>query len=271
MNKKRWAAVCLALCLLLTVLCSCANEKETAPVLDAASSSAGEASVAEKPEEEQGNVPEEEPREPTQPEELTWTLENQTQSFQNEAGAEVYYTQLDYPVFQGRDAELLNAVLEEQAVRPFLQQEPLMGYESGEALYQDYLESMSQEMLDALQPFYDFLALDEVYVGEKVVSVGGMGGFWSGGAHPYTYRQGLTVSRSTGELLDYTDLLKKPEQFDQLVRQYGRDTFTVEQMERDYAPESFQLTEDGLHLWFNVGDALPREEVVIPGRHLILE
>lgn len=206
---------------------------------------------------------------------LSWTVETKQFTTSNSKGKALYQYTFTYPVFSGEHSETLNNIVRENWLGDMKKHQDVVDddYEK-ELLEYGY----DQESLDSMLPFFDELSLDVSYADEHYVSLVGTAGFWSGGAHPYSYTIGAVLRLPDGESVAYTDLLKEPERLSELIRadcaEQGLDEETVdglvERIEADGDPEGFSLEEGGLRLFYNIGDAVPRLEVLIPNSELNL-
>lgn len=206
---------------------------------------------------------------------LSWTVETKQFTTSNSKGKALYQYTFTYPVFSGEHSETLNNIVRENWLGDMKKHQDVVDddYEK-ELLEYGY----DQESLDSMLPFFDELSLDVSYADKQYVSLVGTAGFWSGGAHPYSYTIGAVLRLPDGESVAYTDLLKEPERLSELIRasctEQGLDEETVdglvERIEADGDPESFSLEEGGLRLFYNIGDAVPRLEVLIPNSELNL-
>lgn len=203
---------------------------------------------------------------------LEWSFARKRFSTTESSGREVYYYEFIYPVFSGEGSEALNEYLNSNWLDYMDEAEAKSGVD--DSYLDDYRESMDAEELANLLPFYDMLELDTVWANEDYVSISGLAGFWSGGAHPYSYRMGAVVRRSDALAMSLDELIDTSK-LSELVREhFPEDAYTddpdfrADTMERIAgmadSPEAYALEEDGLRLYYNVGDALPRLEILLP-------
>lgn len=210
---------------------------------------------------------------------LEWSFARKRFPTTESSGREVYYYEFVYPVFSGLSGNALNEYLNSNWLDYMDEAEAKSGVD--DSYLDDYKESMDAETLESMLPFYDMLKLDTVWANEKFVSISGLAGFWSGGAHPYSYRVGAVLRRSDALALSLDELIDTSH-LSELVREhFPEDTyaddpdFRADTIERiagmaEY-PESYVLEEDGLRLYYNIGDALPRLEVFLPMAELTFQ
>lgn len=280
--SRRLTALLCALCLLTgcgaqssaPATQSKAAERQSVPAQSSAPAQNAEASAVT------DDTPQEESDSPTNGSaELEWSFEHKTFSTTESSGREVYYYEFIYPVFSGEGSEALNEYLNSNWLDYMDEAEAKSGVD--DSYLDDYRESMDAETLESMLPFYDMLKLDTVWANEKFVSISGLAGFWSGGAHPYSYRVGAVLRRSDALALSLDELIDTSHLSEQVREHFPEDTyaddpdFRADTIERiagmaEY-PESYVLEEDGLRLYYNIGDALPRLEVFLPMAELTFQ
>ena len=251
-----------------------AAESQSVPAQSSAPAQNAEASAVT------DDTPQEESDSPTNGSaELEWSFEHKTFSTTESSGREVYYYEFIYPVFSGEGSEALNEYLTSNWLDYMDEAEAKSGVDDS---YLDvYKESMDAETLDSMLPFYDTVKLNTVWANEKFVSISGLAGFWSGGAHPYSYRVGAVLRRSDALAMSLDELIDTSNLSEQVREHFPEDTyaddpdFRADTIERivgmaEY-PESYVLEEDGLRLYYNIGDALPRLEVFLPMAELTFQ
>lgn len=210
---------------------------------------------------------------------LKWSFSKKKFSTTESSGREVYYYGFVWPVFSGEDSKTLNGYVNSYWLDYMDKAEQESGVD--ESYLDGYTESMDAETLNDMLPFYDLLRLDTVWANEEYVSISGLTAFWSGGAHPYSYRVGSVVRRSDASVVELKDLVDL-EQLSALVREhFPEDAYADEKdlreetMERIAgmadSPEAYALEEGGLRLYYNVGDALPRLEILLPTEKLTVQ
>jgi hypothetical protein len=207
---------------------------------------------------------------------LEWSFETKHFSTTESSGREVYYYEFVYPVFSGEGSEALNEVVKSTWLNYMDEAEQESGV--NDSYLDDYRDSMDEAELNNLLPFFDLFRLDTVWANDEYVSITGDAGFWSGGAHPYSYKVGAVLRRSDAlaqSLAELVDIEKLPE----LVRDgFPEDAWADDE---DYraemienvvssadSPEAYRLEDGGLRLFYNVGDAVPRLEIFLPNEVL---
>lgn len=284
--SRRLTALLCALCLLT----GCAA---SAPASDSAAQSAGSGSAAVEPAPEEEKVsdasaasedaetsaaadaaPGEESELPAggSAAGLEWRFERKKFSTTESSGREVYYFGFTYPVFSGEGSEALNDYVNSNYLNYMAEAEAQSGVD--DSYLDDYRESMDEETLANMLPFFDELTLDTVWANEEYLSLSGHMGFWSGGAHPYTYRAGTVVRRSDAQTLSLDELIDTSNLPEQVREHFPEDAyaddpeFRADTIERITGmadvPEAFALEDGGLRLYYNVGDAVPRLEILLP-------
>lgn len=201
----------------------------------------------------------------SEPEELTYQMQDFKFYVRASDGTEVYYDQYSYPVFSGKDSEVLNEyftnILNDFE---FLTQDS----EDGDEWIEEYSEAgYDMESLPNYLPFYREYMTEITYIDDTYLSYTGTTGFWSGGAHPYHYSLGTILKRATGKEISYLDLLPAGESLESIVETY--DTSGRIHVYNGLSPEAYYLTEEGLILCFNQGDAVERISLVIPFEALV--
>lgn len=285
MKGKRIVALLAALCLLTGCAGSAsAAESTSAPVEEstaevsaaqsAAEESEGEVSSASEAGEVEG--PELTNSRKGSADGLKWKFRTEKYSTTESTGQEVYYYSMTYPVFKGELSQELNEYLEDNWLTYRKDAQKKAGLD--DSYLDDYRESMDEKELEEMLPFYDQMNLDTVWVSEDYVSISGNVGFWSGGVHPYFYQVSDVLRRSDCAKMGLIDLVD-PAKLPELVREhfpadaYADDVEYRQDMIDNVVgmagdPEAFRLEEGGLRLFFNVGDAVPRLEILIPNEKL---
>lgn len=276
MKGKRIVALLAALCLLTGCAGSAsAAESTSAPVEEStAEESEGEVSSASEAGEVEG--PELTNSRKGSADGLKWKFRTEKYSTTESTGQEVYYYSMTYPVFKGELSQELNEYLEDNWLTYRKDAQKKAGLD--DSYLDDYRESMDEKELEEMLPFYDQMNLDTVWVSEDYVSISGNVGFWSGGVHPYFYQVSDVLRRSDCAKMGLIDLVD-PAKLPELVREhfpadaYADDVEYRQDMIDNVVgmagdPEAFRLEEGGLRLFFNVGDAVPRLEILIPNEKL---
>ena len=207
---------------------------------------------------------------------LSWEFETKHFSTTESSGREVYYYEFVYPVFSGEGSEALNEVVKSTWLNYMDEAEQESGV--NDSYLDDYRDSMDDAELNNLLPFFDLFRLDTVWANDEYVSITGDAGFWSGGAHPYSYKVGAVLRRSDA-LAQSLDELVDIEKLPELVRdRFPEDAWADDE---DYraemienvvssadSPEAYRLEDGGLRLYYNVGDAVPRLEIFLSAEEL---
>lgn len=207
---------------------------------------------------------------------LSWEFETKHFSTTESSGREVYYYEFVYPVFSGEGSEALNEVVKSTWLNYMDEAEQESGV--NDSYLDDYRDSMDEAELNNLLPFFDLFRLDTVWANDEYVSITGDAGFWSGGAHPYSYKVGAVLRRSDA-LAQSLDELVDIEKLPELVRdRFPEDAWADDE---DYraemienvvssadSPEAYRLEDGGLRLYYNVGDAVPRLEIFLSAEEL---
>lgn len=189
-----------------------------------------------------------------------YELRTETIEFRTSDGILYYSNTVEYPYFFGTtQAELKINQRYERMIADFRNNEMDV-----DAAYQESLEWGT-----GMFPFYDDIKADVVYNKNGAVSIKEVSSMWSGGAHTYHEDYGITFDKETGEELAYYDILVgSTEQVDKVLRNALSSTLgqaTNEHMLsslKEYT--GYSLCDFGLCFYYNVGDAIPREEVIIP-------
>lgn len=131
-----------------------------------------------------------------------------------------------------------------------------------------YQENLEWGLDASALPFYDDTLSEVVYNDRGAVSIKETYLMWSGGAHPYHYESALNYDLTTGAELTYFDILDgTDEEIDRILRHYfEKSLWTPTDFEISTLKEytAYALCKDGLCFYYNVGDAVPRAEIIIP-------
>lgn len=181
----------------------------------------------------------------------------------------LYYTnELTYPYFQGT-FDVVDAINQHYS-------DIVDGYRSNDtnydAIYQEALQW--NQHVDEGMPYYDDLETEvTLFDINGAVAIKETYTMWSGGAHPYHEVKGINFDVTSGQMLSYEDILQgTSEQVDALLRKYfieavpwhqgaNGETMSMEEI-LEYA--GYTLTENGLCFYYNVGDSVERQEIIIP-------
>jgi hypothetical protein len=275
MSLRKLLAALTALCLLSGCGAQSSAPAETTP---AAEGSAPQSEAASGSAEAEQSAPTEESAVPAggSAAGLEWSFETKHFSTTESSGREVYYYEFVYPVFSGEGSEELNEVVKSTWLNYMDEAEQESGV--NDSYLDDYRDSMDEAELNNLLPFFDLFRLDTVWANDEYVSITGDAGFWSGGAHPYSYKVGAVLRRSDA-LAQSLDELVDIEKLPELVRdRFPEDAWADDE---DYraemienvvssadSPEAYRLEDGGLRLYYNVGDAVPRLEIFLSAEEL---
>lgn len=117
-------------------------------------------------------------------------------------------------------------------------------------------------------PFYDDVDSEVIYNERNVLSIKETYSMWSGGMHAYHSEKALNFDISTGKELTYLDILDGTNaEIDAVLRLYLEKFVyspTEVQIEDLKQYTAYTLCDDGLCFYYNVGDAVSRQEIVIP-------
>ena len=199
---------------------------------------------------------------------LDYTIKTEHFSHYTSTGVEVRYEEYTYPVFSGQYSEAINDFVN----REWLQEkEGLSDTTDQDDEYQSYLELYGT---DLYLPFFDKESISVVYSKNGYISMLNDWGFWGGGMHEYYYKSGAILQVSTGERVSYLEFLPMGVNIDDLIERYKTSIIFYQNdlnQNSDLAEqaEAYVITEAGLVFYYNVGAAVPREEVVIPWEELI--
>lgn len=140
-----------------------------------------------------------------------------------------------------------------------------------------YKERLNDPNLDCIDeygqktvpiPFYDDVDSEVIYNERNVLSIKETYSMWSGGMHAYHSEKALNFDISTGKELTYLDILDGTNaEIDAVLRLYLEKFVyspTEVQIENLKQYTAYTLCDDGLCFYYNVGDAVSRQEIVIP-------
>ena len=283
MSIRKLLAALTALCLLTGCAAQSAAPAESAPTVESSASAEsapepensapqnGETSLSDEAEESSSG---EESAVPAggSAGDLSWEFETKHFSTTESSGREVYYYEFVYPVFSGQGSQELNEVVNTTWLNYMDEAEQKSGVD--DSYLDSYRESMDEETLDGMLPFFDQFRLDTVWADEDYVSITGEAGFWSGGAHAYFYKVGAVLRRSDALAMALDELVDIEKLPGQVREHFPEDAYTddeefhAEMIERIAgmadSPEAYRLEDGGLRLFYNVGDAVPRLEIFLP-------
>lgn len=209
------------------------------------------------------------PEETTEPQETgapkisvpEFEMQEETIEFRLSDGTLYYSNTIQYPYFTGAS--------EAEAKLNRRYSDTIKSCKSNDTDFDEAYRT-AQEWGDPSQylPFYDDITAEVVCNERGVLSVKEVYAMWSGGAHVYYYETGLNYDIRTGAELTLSDILQGEEdQVNSVLRFYFAEALwepsdnEISSL-REYT--AFTLSGNGLCFYYNVGDAAPRVEVVIP-------
>lgn len=192
---------------------------------------------------------------------LKYEMQKETIEFHLLDGTLYYSNTIEYPYFSGNSA--IESTLNQRYADMI--SECKTNDTDFDASYQENLEWGLD--VSAL-PFYDDTLSEVVYNDRGAFSIKETYLMWSGGAHPYHYETALNYDLTTGAELTYFDILDGTnEEIDTILRYYfEKSLWTPTDYEVSKLKEytAYALCKDGLCFYYNVGDAVPRAEIIIP-------
>lgn len=192
---------------------------------------------------------------------LKYEMQKETIEFHLLDGTLYYSNTIEYPYFSGNSA--IESTLNQRYADMI--SECKTNDTDFDASYQENLEWGLD--VSAL-PFYDDTLSEVVYNDRGAFSIKETYLMWSGGAHPYHYETALNYDLTTGAELTYFDILDgTDEEIDTILRYYfEKSLWTPTDYEVSKLKEytAYALCKDGLCFYYNVGDAVPRAEIIIP-------
>ena len=132
------------------------------------------------------------------------------------------------------------------------------------------IESWYQSVVEADElyklPFYNDMDITVSYNENGYVSILEWTHDWPGGAHPYHYENGITYELKSAKEVDYSEFfVGDPYEINAFLNERAYDLgYTTYYQDKWYENSHFVLTEDGICFYFWVGDAVAREEILIP-------
>ena len=201
-------------------------------------------------------------------ESLSYQMHTESFEFPLSDGRLYYSNELTYPYFQGT-FNVVSTINQHYS-------EIVDGYRYNDtdydAVHQEALEF--NENADEGIPYYDDLETEvTLFDINGAVAIKETYTSWLGGAHPYHEVKGINFDVASGQILTYEDILQGTnEQIDAVLRKYfieavpwhqGANDGTMSMAEiLEYT--GYTLTEGGLCFYYNVGDAVGRQEFTIP-------
>lgn len=115
-------------------------------------------------------------------------------------------------------------------------------------------------------PFYNNMEITVSYNENGYVSLLEWVHDWPGGMHPYHYENGITYDIETAQEVDYSRFfIGNDEEIKSLLNKKASDLgYSKYYQDKWYENSQFVLTTDGICFYFWVGDAVARQEIVVP-------
>lgn len=115
-------------------------------------------------------------------------------------------------------------------------------------------------------PFYNNMEITVSYNGNGYVSLLEWVHDWPGGMHPYHYENGITYDIETAQEVDYSRFfIGNDEEIKNLLNKKASDLgYSNYYQDKWYENSQFVLTTDGICFYFWVGDAVARQEIIVP-------
>lgn len=195
-------------------------------------------------------------------------MQTETFEFPLEDGRVYCTNEIRYPVFEGT-FNVVNTINQHYL-------KLIAEYRSNDTDYDKIYQEARQwkENIDKEIPYYDDLETEvTLFDIHGAVAIKETYMMWSGGAHPYYEIKGVNYDVSSGQMLTYKDILiGTSEQVDMVLRKYFVESVPWHQgangetmsMEEILENTGYTLTENGLCFYYNVGDAVERQEIIIP-------
>ena len=191
-------------------------------------------------------------------EKITYEMREEHIQFKLSNGTVYYTNTITYPYFLGNTAAEIKINQKYAAII----EECRNNTTDFDILYK--YEKKSNPNIDNYLPYYEDVAAEITYCKNGLISIKQRSTMWSGGAHPYSGYVGYTYRVNDGTELALSDILAGSESEQKaLVKRYNKGGASFFKPEMVLA-SPYMLTEDGLCFLCNVGDAVPRVEVIIP-------
>lgn len=191
---------------------------------------------------------------------LDYIMKEENIEFPLSDGTLFYRNIIKYPFFEG-DTEVEKLINQHYA-------EIIANFKNNDTDYDEYYEK-SKEWMSGNPPYYDDVSAEVTYNKNGVISIKETSVMYSGGLHAYHEITGITYETASGKELDYSDILEgSEEEIDEALVKAMEDALGYEV--NDYMLSSLKkyagrvLCDEGLCFYYNVGDAVPRVEVLIP-------
>ena len=193
--------------------------------------------------------------------EINYEMRTETIEFRLLDGTLYYSNTIEYPYFSGNSA--IESTLNQRYA------DMISDCKTNDTDFDaSYQENLEWGLDASTLPFYDDTLSEVVYNDRGAFSIKETYLMWSGGAHPYHYESALNYDLTTGAELTYFDILDgTDEEIDSILRHYfEKSLWTPTNYEVSTLKEytAYALCKDGLCFYYNVGDAVPRAEIIIP-------
>ena len=193
--------------------------------------------------------------------EITYEMRTETIEFCLSDGTLYYSNTIEYPYFSGSSA--IASTLNKRYA------DLISNLKANDTDYDAlYQERLAWGLDSSALPFYDDILSEVVYNNRGAFSIKETYLMWSGGAHPYYDEATFNYNLTTGDELTYSDILNGTDQeIDRVLRYYfekylGIPTDYEISTLKEHTPYAFCA--EGLCFYYNVGDAVPRSEIIIP-------
>ena len=193
--------------------------------------------------------------------EINYEMRTETIEFRLSDGTLYYSNTIEYPYFSGNSA--IESTLNQRYA------DMISDCKTNDTDFDaSYQENLEWGLDASALPFYDDTLSEVAYNDRGAFSIKETYLMWSGGAHPYHYESALNYDLTTGAELTYFDILDgTDEEIDSILRHYfEKSLWTPTDYEVSTLKEytAYALCKDGLCFYYNVGDAVPRAEIIIP-------
>ncbi len=176
-------------------------------------------------------------------------------------GTLYYYNEIEYPFFLGNSK--VENIINQHYVDMIA--EFRANNTDYDALYQ---ESLEWEISVNDYPYYDNVSCKVTFNERGAVSIDEIHVMWSGGMHPYHHHVCLNYDINTSKELTYLDIMDGTnDQIDDMLGDcFEKYVWTPKGQEISILKEStaYALTKDGLCFYYNVGDAVDCDEIIVP-------
>ena len=244
--KKKWLCICMSMLLVLSVFAGCGKEPVQS---DGTTNDAGttlESTAAQSTE----------PTTEAPAEGLAFEMREESFEHKTSSGVLCSTNKVNYPYCLG------SSQVEKEINEYYTNIIQSYKDASGEDIDELYQNMEDAEALDRL-PLYEDLEAEVTYNKNGYLSILQWTHFWGGGAHPYHYERGLNFDTQTAEQLAYTAFFKgEPAAVNALLERRGE----AENAGREgwYENSEFILTDEGVRFYIWHGDAIERQQLVIP-------